>query len=540
MWDWDPATDQVHVSARFCELAGLAKGSLSREEWLARIHPDDVGFVRTLLGEVHNGIRSRGEQVLRQRRPDGSWRWMVASASRSLDGTLIGGSLTDVTDERSVKERLDREVLTDVLTGLPRRQLFLDRLSQALERFDARGGLPVCVLFVDLDRFHKINDSLGNEAGDGVLVQLARRLESCLRLGDTLARLESDKFAFLFDGVRGQREVMRLSQSIESVLRAPVRIDDVEIHATAAIGAAISRSDADAESLLRESMAAMHRVKEGEGVGFAIFDPELNDRERDRLLLEANLYQALDRNELTLHYQPVVSFSTGELSSFEALLRWNHPERGMVSPARFVPIAEENGLITRIGEWVMNEACRQMKEWQEVIPESRDVSVAVNLSARQFEEPELVNQVGECLERQGLPSHSLKLEMTESVVMARTKENAAKLQSLRDLGIRLLIDDFGTGYSSLASLHLFPLDTLKIDRSFVSRMEFEEEKAEIVNTILSLAGTLGMDVVAEGVETAEQLTMLRDLGCHHGQGWYFSKAVDKQSAAEWLEAGPRW
>lgn len=540
MWDWDPASDLVSVSARWADLAGHDGRSIAREAWFERVHPDDVAALRRLLSEVHTGQRERGEEAVRQRLPDGSWRRMVCSATRATDGAFVGGSLSDETELRSVRSRLQEEILTDPLTGLPRRELFLDRLNLALDRFALRGGLPVCVLYVDLDRFHKVNDSLGSVAGDGVLAQLAHRMEAPLRLGDTLARLEGDKFVFLFDGVRGQREALRLAKEIDRALSAPVRVEDVEIYATAAIGAALSRPDSTGEGLLRESTAAMHRVKEGEGVGFALFDPALNDRERDRMLLEANLYQAIERNEFLLHYQPVVSFETGRLSSFEALLRWRHPERGMVSPDQFIPIAEENGLILRIGEWVLDEACRQMKDWQNRIPASADISVAVNLSARQFEEPALVERIAECLERSALQSRSLKLEMTESVVMARTQENAGVLQELRDLGVRLLIDDFGTGYSSLSSLHSFPLDSLKIDRSFVNRMEFEDDKAEIVNTILSLAGTLGMDVVAEGVETAAQLSMLRELGCQHGQGWLFSKAVDHEAASSWIEAGPRW
>ncbi len=512
----------------------------SPEQWFRRVHPADLDPLKHALEALLTGREEVLRQEFRILHKDGNWRWFACHARASADLRRVGGSFTDVTREKNAEDRLLLEAFHDSLTELPNRTLLLDRMSLALSRSRHRTGTSLAVLYIDLDRTRTVNQSLGHEGGDAFLKQVSDRLKAILRPGDTLARVGGDKFAFLVEGISGPQAGLRFAEEIDRAVTAPLFLGGHEIVASASTGLGISdRRHRRAEDLLNDAISAMHKAKEA-GTACELFDPEIGELAKDRLRLEADLRRALERDELQLYYQPIISFESGRLSSLEALLRWKHPERGFVSPDVFIPIAEENGLIIPIGSWVLEQACRQMAGWRSIFPGQPQIAVAVNLSARQFDSPTLVDEVANTLDRYALDASALKLEMTESVVMARTRENAARLQSLRDLGVQLLIDDFGTGYSSLSSLHTFPLDTLKIDRSFVSHMEFEEEKAEIVRTILTLARNLGMDVVAEGVETAAQINMLRSLECPHGQGYYFSSAVDHESASEWLRNSPTW
>ncbi len=543
LWDWDVSSDTIHFSERWKQTLGFGPTELEDRapEWFRRVHPRDLDELKRAI-EAHLAGRSSSlEHEFRMLHKDGSWRWFLARAVKHPTRSLLGGSLTDVTAIKTTENRLLQAAFYDPLTGLPNEDLFIERLELALSRQRRRSNHTVAVLYLDLDRFHKVNDSLGIEAGDELLVEIKERLTRCLRLGDTLARLGGDKFGFLLDGVSGASDAVRFAEEIVATLKRPLHLALIEFFASGSLGIVLSRDGCErAEDLLRDAITAMHRAKEANTTSFALFDPEMNERAKERLRLEADLHRALERSEFQLHYQPIVSFETGRLSAFEALLRWRHPERGLIRPDVFVPIAEETGLIVPLGRWVLEEACRQAQSWRDRFPAANEVNMAVNLSARQFEDPGLVGEVAGCLERSKLDAGAFELEMTESVVMARTRQNAAVLQSLRDLGIQLLIDDFGTGYSSLACLQSFPLDSLKIDRTFVMGMEFEEGKVEIVRTILALARTLDLDVVAEGIETAEELRMLRELRCGYGQGFYFSSAVDRAAAESWLENPPRW
>jgi diguanylate cyclase (GGDEF)-like protein/PAS domain S-box-containing protein len=542
LWDWEVASGEVRYSPRWKEILGYGDSEIPdrAEEWFRRVHPHDLPELKRVLGALLTDKASTAELEVRMIHRSGSWRWVLCRAARR-GGDFLGGSLTDVTALKLAENRLLVETSHDRLTGLPNESLFLDRLALALVRSSRRPGQSIAVLYLDLDRFHTVNDSLGLEAGDELLVEIARRLTELLRLGDTLARLGGDKFALLLDGVRNSAEAVDFAQEIGRALRRPLRLGGHEVFAQVSIGIALAASPADRpEDLLRDAITAMHRAKRDGSTVCEVFDPEMNRQAKERLRLEADLFHALERREFVLHYQPIVSLGEGSLSSFEALVRWQHPERGLVRPDLFIPIAEETGMIVPLGSWVLEEACRTMRGLHDRFPHSDHVSVAVNLSGRQFEDRELMGSIAHALDASTLSPERLELEMTESVVMARTRENAERLHSLRDLGIRLLIDDFGTGYSSLSSLQSFPLDSLKIDRSFVSRMEFEEEKREIVRTIVSLARTLKMEVVAEGIETPEQLAMLRELGCEYGQGYFFSSAVDAQAIAGWMERPPRW
>jgi len=543
LWDWDVAAESLRLSPRWKEILGFAVSEIPDrvDEWFRRVHPRDLAELKRSI-DAHLGDQTEFlETEFRMLHKDGSWRWILCRGKKHATRTLLGGSITDVT---SLKQR-ENEVLTeafhDALTGLPNKRLFLERLTNALERRRRRQIQPVAVLYLDLDRFHTVNDSLGVEAGDNLLVEVTRRLTGLLRLGDTLARMGGDKFAFLLDGVEGPEVAVRFAEELLGLLQRPLHLSGIEVTASASLGIALpTERDQRPEDLLRDALTAMHRAKEDGSTPFELFDPKMNEHAMERLQLEADLFQAIKRNEFLLHYQPIIDFRTGRIAAFEALVRWQHPERGLVRPDMFVPIAEDTGLIVPMGNWVLNEACRQMQAWRERYPASREVSVAVNLSARQLESEGLVDEVAGALDRTRLDPSGLDLEMTESSVMARTRENTQTLQALRDLGIKLLIDDFGTGYSSLAHLQSFPLDCLKIDRSFVMGMEYEDGKAEIVRTVLALAQTLGLEVVAEGIETAEALQMLRALECEHGQGYFFSSPLDGESAAAWMEDSPRW
>jgi diguanylate cyclase (GGDEF)-like protein/PAS domain S-box-containing protein len=543
LFDWDLATDAIRFSPRWKDALGFATSELEDrpEEWFRRVHPRDLDPLKRAI-DAHVGGRSPAlEHEFRMLHKDGAWRWFLVRAVKHPACALIGGSLTDVTAIKSTENRLLQAAFFDPLTGLANEDLFLERMELALSRQRRRGERATAVLYLDLDRFHDVNDSLGVNAGDALLVEIKDRLLRLLRLGDTLARFGGDEFGFLLDGVEGEREAQRFAEEVLASLKAPSHLHGLEVFSSASLGIAVATTGCErAEDLLRDAITAMHRAKETDAISFALFDPRMNERAKERLRLEADLHRALEKREFELHYQPIVCFRSGSLAGFEALVRWRHPERGMIRPDVFVPIAEETGQIVPLGRWVLGEACRQAREWRERFASASDLSVAVNLSARQFEDPELVECVRTALRSADLDPRALELEMTESVVMARTSQNRAVLQSLRDLGLELLIDDFGTGYSSLACLSSFPLDSLKIDRSFVMGMEYEGGKAEIVRTILALAKTLGLDVVAEGIETAEALAMLRHLECGHGQGFFFSGAVDPVSAAAWIESPPRW
>ena len=543
LWDWDITTGSIRFSPRWKELVGYGAGEIEDrpEEWFRRVHPRDLDGLKTAIDAHLEGRTPLLESEFRLLHKDGGWRWVLCRARKHRGRALLGGSLTDVTAIKTAENRLLVEAFHDPLTGLPNKELFRERLERALAQRRRRPSAPLAVFYLDLDRFHNVNDSLGVEAGDDLLVEVKERLTRLLRLGDTLARLGGDKFGVLLDGIDGRRAAIRFADEIVAALRRPLLLGGHEVFASGSFGIALSSDGTERpEDLVRDAITAMHRAKQDGATAYEVFHPDMNAQARERLRLEADLRRALERDELLLHYQPIISLETGTLSSFEALVRWEHPERGLVAPDVFVPIAEQTGLVVPLGNWVLEEACRQMVAWRHSIPKSAQVAVGVNLSGRQFEDDGLVTGVQACLERTGLDPRALGLEMTESVVMARTRRNAATLQELRDLGIKLLIDDFGTGYSSLANLRSFPLDSLKVDRSFVNRMEFEEGKAEIVSTIIALARTLGLEVVAEGVETAEELQMLRELGCDLAQGHYFSRAIDRGSAAAWMQESPRW
>jgi len=419
----------------------------------------------------------------------------------------------------------------DALTGLPNRSLFTDHLRVALRRAHQNEKYLFGVLFLDLDRFKNINDSLGHPCGDELLILVARRLETCIRPTDMVARFGGDEFAILIDAMHNASDVLRVAEKVQQVISAPFKLASHEVITTASIGVALSTSGyAEAEDIIRDADTAMYRAKDRGKARYEIFDITMHTRAVTLLRLESDLRRALENEELCVYYQPIVSLASRELYGFEALVRWRHPERGIVSPDDFIPLAEETGLILPLGLQVLRESCNQLRKWQQHSPSHGDLIMSVNLSGKQLTQPDLIERIEEVLHESQINPWHLKLEITETVVMENPELAAVTLAKLRGLGVRLSIDDFGTGYSSLSYLNRFPVDTLKIDRSFVTSMNEADENLQIVKTIVTLAGNLGMQVVAEGVQTEEQLDQLRLLKCQYGQGFFFSKPLDVADA----------
>jgi diguanylate cyclase (GGDEF)-like protein len=447
----------------------------------------------------------------------------------------------EIAERKKAQEQLLHLALHDTLTGLPNRVLFVERLKQALDRFKQQPEYKFAVLFLDCDRFKVVNDSLGHVVGDQLLIAVARRLASCLRPSDTLARLGGDEYTILLENIKESSDATRIAEQLQQQLTIPFQLNEHEVFINASIGIVADPTDYDQpEHLLRDADTAMYRAKELGKARYQVFDERMHHRALASLQMETDLRRALERQEFVVNYQPIVSLTSGRIYGFEALVRWYHAERGFISPVEFIPIAEETGLIVSIGEWVLREACHQMRMWQHQLPRHPPLTISVNLSAKQFWQPNLIEQIDTILQATELDSRSLKLEITESAIIDNDESVTAILQQLRDRQIQLSIDDFGTGYSSLSYLQRFPVDTLKIDRSFVSKIGETGENLEIVRAIVTLAHNLAMNAIAEGVETTQQLSHLRAAGCEFGQGYFFSKPLTPEAAAAIIATAPQW
>ncbi|MET0422354.1 MAG: EAL domain-containing protein [Actinoplanes sp.] len=459
---------------------------------------------------------------------DGSMRLAEMTITNLLDDPAVHGlvfNTRDISEAQELQDQLRHEAYHDALTGLVNRALFRERLEVAAARGEC------AVLFLDLDGFKEVNDSLGHAAGDELLVRVADRLRGAVHESHTVARLGGDEFAVIVESDRAGQDAEELAAHLLSALDVPIRVDGRVLHVGAGIGVATSADASDIEQLQRNADLAMYRAKDAGGGVYAVYHPGMHDELVHRLELAADLRHALDRDELVLHYQPTVDLRTGEIIGFEALVRWQHPTRGLVPPLDFIGVAEATGLIIPIGRWVLTEACRQAVAW------NRPLKMAVNVSVRQFDHGDLATTVAEVLAETGMPANLLVLEMTESVLLTDTDENLARIVRLKALGVLLAMDDFGTGYSSLAYLRRFPMDVLKVDRSFVDRLGGDSEDEALVRTIIRLGQRFGMTTVAEGIENPIQLEVLRDMGCDHAQGYFLSRPVPAPEATILLETG---
>jgi diguanylate cyclase (GGDEF)-like protein/PAS domain S-box-containing protein len=543
LWDWNLITNEVYWSARWKALLGYEESELdtSPDQWLARVHRDDVGRVKDALHAHLAGRDRHYESEHRILHRNGTFRWVLCrgAAIRNSDGTAtrFAGSLTDITDAK----------VSDALTGLPNHVLFVDLLDRAIKRTERRPDHVFALLVLDLDRFKMVGDSLGPVTADRLLVAVAHRLQSSLeadavtqrRAGLTLARLVDDEFAVLLEDMTDASDAVRVAERLQSGLEKPFTIEGHQLFTSATVGIAVSTTGYhSAEEILRDATTALHRAQGDTTTSCELFDPGMRDRAVARLRLETDLRNAVEDNAFIVHYQPIVSLETGRIAGFEALVRWRHPTRGMVGPVDFIDVAEDTGIIVQIGRLVLTESCRQMVAWQQRFGARAPGTICVNVSSRQFVDADLASEVEVILRETGLHPSNLKLEITESTFIGDVRAAQVTLKRLQAIGLEWSIDDFGTGYSSLSHLHRLHVNTVKIDRSFVSRIGSNDAGAEMVRVIVALAHNLSMDVVAEGVESEEQLRHLRALGCEYTQGFHFSKPVDVRTADRLIASQP--
>ena len=535
MWVFDAETLRfLTVNDAAVKRYGYSRDEFQRMTIVDIRPPEDIAGLTERLERLAEGA-TPSSNIWRHRKSNGELMDVeVTSHPIDLEGRKARLVVSiDVTERLRAEEKLWHAAFYDALTGLPNRALFMERLGMALERAKGRGRGGFAVLFLDLDRFKVVNDSLGHRAGDQLLIQISRRLERTRRAGDTVARLGGDEFAVLVEGVETAADASRVADRVQRELSMPFDIDGQEVFTSASIGIALGGgvNSIRPEDLLRDADTAMYRAK-GMGIAkHAVFDVTMHDRAVAVLQLENDLRRAIERGELRVQYQPIVALGSGRIVGFEALARWQHRQRGTVAPSEFIPLAEETGVIGSLGRWVMQEACTQIRRLQANHPRAPALTLSVNISGRQVLQPDLVEQIDDTLRATGLDARSLRLEITESVLVENAAAAMRCLTRLRQLGLQLCIDDFGTGYSSLSYLHRLPIDLLKIDSSFVRTMGSDEKNRRIVETILLLGRNLGVEVVAEGVETTAQATALHRLGCGFVQGFLFSHPVDIDAAS---------
>jgi diguanylate cyclase (GGDEF)-like protein/PAS domain S-box-containing protein len=534
LWDWDLVSNQIHYSARWKAMAGLSHGEIgnSPDEWFTRVHPDDLLELRA---EIQRHLDHRTEVVeadYRFRLKDGKYRWMTLRgvALRDSDGvaTRMAGSQSDVTQKKT----------TDPLTGLPNRILLLERLSGALDRARRDPATAFAVYFIDLDRFKIVNDTMGHAAGDQLLVEFGNRLRSAAGSTKSLvARLGGDEFAVLLEDVKDEAAALAMGENVIKAMRPPFRVGERELFISASVGIVVSRAEHSCvEDLLRDADIAMYSAKASGRDKCCIFNGSMREAVLKRLQVETDLRTALEKDQFVVYYQPRVDLSSYRICGFEALVRWKHPQLGLIQPDEFIPVAESTGMIREIGHWVLNEACHQMSRWHDRFPGMPWLDMAVNVSPVQLRDPDLVAKIIQILAETGLPPAALQIEITETTLMENVDLARDQLTALKKLGIGLKLDDFATGYSSLRHLQGLPFDTIKIDRSFIESLDSSNpESRELVRTILSMAENLSLGVIAEGIENEEAAAFLRDAGCKFGQGYYFSLPLSADNIGALLQ-----
>lgn len=550
LWDWDLEQDTVFYSARWKSMFGHSDSEIgnSPAEWFDRVHPQDVERLKTEIAIHLEGGTTNLECEYRVTHQDGKIRWMLCRglAVRDGDGKAerIAGSQTDITNRMMAEEQLRHDATHDVLTGLSNRAVLTSRLQNCMLR-SRREGNMFALLFLDLDRFKLINDSLGHSIGDALLIGIAKRLSACVRGLDTVARLEpgqlvrlgGDEFVVLLENLGSVSDAIRVAERIHKSFAEPFNANGHEIFSASSVGIAIgSAAYQNPDDILRDADTALYRAKAAGGGCCQVFDGKMHATAVARLHTENELQHALERKQLCLHYQPILSLETGAVCELEALVRWQHPERGLVPPGDFIPIAEETGMIIPIGAWVMREAASQLRRWESLFPWIGALSVAVNVSGKQFKDPKVVEEIQAILKETGLEPNRLHLEITESSAMECAANTMATLRRMNELNLQLHLDDFGTGYSSLSYLHRMPVDALKIDRSFVGNMGTDAFSHSIVKTVIALAHTLNMRVIAEGAETQQHVDLLRAAGCDFAQGYFFARPLPAAQVVSFLTA----
>ncbi len=531
LWDWNLVTGQIFYSPRWSEMLGVTEAELGStpEAWFSRVHADDNLRIKSKLQNHLEGKTPHFESELRIRHSNGDYRWMLCrgQAVRNAAGVpqRIAGSLTDINDGK----------VADAVTGLPNRILFLDRVQRCIDQQKRHPDRMFAVMYLDLDNFKLVNDGLGHDAGDELLVAVAKRLETNVRSADSvIARIGGDEFAILLEQIDRPDDAFRVAERVLKGFESPFYLGLHEVFATFSMGISLSSSSSDSistEDIVSKADTAMYQAKDHGKSCYRVFDPEMQKRVAERLRLETDLRRAVERNEFHLAYQPIVSIATRQVVGFETLIRWQHPELGLISPSEFIPVAEDTGVIVPIDHWVIRQSCTELKRWQLETGDFDDIYFSINVSRRQILHSDLDAEVREILEDTKVNPSQLLLEITESAVMHDADAGAAVLAKLQQRGIRIAVDDFGTGYSSLECLHRLPLDTLKIDQSFVENMSYGKNGA-IVRTIVRLAESLDLSVIAEGIETDEQCDQLVDLGCTFGQGHLFARPMSAVDAME--------
>lgn len=553
LWDWDLDQDQVYYSPRWKQMSGYDDDQIgdSPDDWFNRVHPSDITTLRATLSAQQSAGGTPFECEYRLLQADLTYRWMLIraiAAGHDDDGKphRIAGSQTDTHDHKRAQQQLQHDALHDALTRLPNRLLFMDRLKQALHTVQ-RHSLPgFAVLYVDLDRFKIINDSLGHAVGDQLLIAVAHCFREMLRPEDTVARMGGDEFAIIINGLDAKDALYPVIERLRDKISQPVTIDDREVSTSLSIGIAFYQPDYhDPDDILRDADTAMYHAKKQGANRYAEFDAGMHAQALTLMKVQEELRLALRSDQLELHYQPVVDLSSGRVTGFEALLRWQHPLRGLLPPGEFLPVAEETELMGQLGDWVLEAAASQVSRWKrqmagESPSEVNPFTVNINLDATHLMYPEFPGQLHDILERHQLEAHWLKIEITENMFLNHTEHAVQVLQQVRELGVCVCLDDFGTGYSSLSYLRRLPIDTLKIDRSFVQPLDAPDCDQSIVRAIITLAHSLGMEVIAEGIETLGQQHVLQQLGCDFGQGFLFAKGLPSDQVLEFLENnGPR-
>jgi diguanylate cyclase (GGDEF)-like protein/PAS domain S-box-containing protein len=540
IWDWDLVAESMHFSDRWKALLGYADAFASErpDAWFDLVHPDDVARLRREINQHLSGTSPHFENEHRIRHADGGWRWVLTRGltTRDADGRprRITGSLSDITDRRVAQERLIHDALHDSLTGLPNRALFLDRLTQCLAHLERNPAYACGLLYVDIDRFKLVNDSLSHAAGDRLLIEIARRVGGVLRPGDTLARLGGDEFAILLDGAITPACALDVAARVAAEIAQPLRFERRELSVSASIGIAHNLDGCvSPDELIRNADIAMYDAKARGGGRCEVFDASMHQRVVDRVSLETRLRHAIEQQRLRTFFQPIVDLRSGELHGLEALARWPADDEP-VPPSEFIEVAEESGLIGALGVLILRNACETLSDWRRRGVVAPEVTVSVNVSIRQITDGGLVEHVRAALHDHELPPANLVLEITESTLIENPELVSAVLDELLTLGVAIQLDDFGTGYSSLTVLHDFPGDTLKIDRSFVATMIERPESQAIIRSIIGLAHNLGLRVIAEGIEHPEQRAAVTALRCEYGQGYHFARPLPREEFEELL------